>query len=169
MTTCAQVAGRMSAVPPSAAPRSDSREPAQVGRKRSNTVQSLYKNPPSIPSIPALPLKLGDTKVLTTWVHDPKDSTAIILNRSWWPGVVEGDMFRLTPHSSQSHTSSSAQETAGMVFVASNEEIQKHQLQVSSFHLATLHASSMTYTSGICAQACCREVWNEEQRRSPTH
>ena len=139
----------MSAAPPSAAPRSESQGPAPFGRKRSNTVQSLYKNAPNIPSIPALPLKVGDTKVLTTWVHDPKDSTAITLNRSWWPGAAEGDMFRLTPHSSQNPSPISAQDTPGMLFIASNEEVQKHQLQVSSSHLITVLASSVTYTSGV--------------------
>ena len=99
--------------------RSESQAP-QYGRKRSNTVQSIYKNT----QIPALPLKLGDTKTLTTWVHDPKDSPSIILNQSWWPGVAEGDMLQLTAQPL-------ANASPGMLFIVPKDEAQKHQLQVS--------------------------------------
>ncbi|KAJ3558430.1 hypothetical protein NM688_g932 [Phlebia brevispora] len=99
--------------------RSESQAP-QYGRKRSNTVQSLYKNAP----LPALPLKLGDSKSLTTWVHDSKDSASVILNHAWWPGVAEGDMLQLTPHASTSSSS-------GVLFTVGKDEAPKHQLQIS--------------------------------------
>jgi hypothetical protein len=48
------------------------------------------------PTTPSVPLKLGDSKVLNTWVHDPKETPKVILNQSWWPGVAEGDLLRVT-------------------------------------------------------------------------
>ncbi|KAI0075621.1 hypothetical protein K474DRAFT_1664070 [Panus rudis PR-1116 ss-1] len=88
------------------------------GRRRSNTAQSIFKNPPV-----SQPLKYGDTKVLTAWVHDPKDSPNITLNQSWWPGVAEGDLLRLTPQTDPS---------TGFLFkVTKDEGNNKHQLQIS--------------------------------------
>ena len=57
-----------------AASRSESQQPPVYGRKRSNTVTSVLKSVVSssaIPVIPAIPIRTGDSKVLTLWVHDP--------------------------------------------------------------------------------------------------
>ncbi|KAI6028590.1 hypothetical protein F5J12DRAFT_903538 [Pisolithus orientalis] len=74
--------------------RTDS-QTIQYGRRRSNTLQSTIGNPP-----PA-PLKHGDFKVLNTWVHEPKESPKVIFNQSWWPGVAEGDVLRITAPQSE--------------------------------------------------------------------
>ncbi|KAG8217784.1 hypothetical protein J3R82DRAFT_5946 [Butyriboletus roseoflavus] len=81
----------------------------QYGRKRSNTAQSLARMPPSTAGVP---LKLGDSKVLNTWVHDPKESPKVILNRSWWPGVAEGDLLRVTQ----------SEDTSGYLFTVPKDE-----------------------------------------------
>lgn len=94
------------------------------GRKRSNTVQSVLKSavPAStIPAVPAIPLRTGDTKVLTIWVHDPKDSPSVILNHTWWPGVQEGDLLQLSDHGSGPKV---------LFQVPKPDESVKHQLQV---------------------------------------
>ena len=130
--------------------RSESQAP-QYGRKRSNTVQSIYKST----AIPALPLKLGDSKQLTTWVHDPKDSPTVILNQTWWPGVAEGDMLQLTAHASASSSS-------GMLFIVPKEEAQKHQLQVFLSHF--MRCAGVTYAADLYTSPCSGEVWGEEQR-----
>lgn len=65
----------------------------QFGRRRSNTAQSILRN---LPVPLSQPLKLGDAKVLNSWVHDQKDSSTAILNQTWLPGVAEGDMLQVS-------------------------------------------------------------------------
>lgn len=90
-------------------PDSQSQPVLQYGRKRSNTAQSLARMPPSTPGAP---LKLGDSKVLNTWVHDPKESSKVIFNQSWWPGVAEGDLLRVTQ----------SENTSGYLFIVPKDE-----------------------------------------------
>lgn len=98
----------------------------QYGRKRSNTAQSLARLPPSTP---AVQLKLGDSKILNTWVHDPKESPKVILNQSWWPGVTEGDLLRVTQSG----------DTSGYLFtVPKDEGCPKPTLQVNSSPLSCI-------------------------------
>ncbi|KAJ7841775.1 hypothetical protein B0H13DRAFT_2286872 [Mycena leptocephala] len=52
------------------------------GRRRSNTAQSLLRPMPA-----AAPLKIGDFQVFNSWVHDLKESTTVIFNHAWWPGI----------------------------------------------------------------------------------
>lgn len=86
-------------------------------RRRSNTVQSV------VVSIPTPALKLGDFKVLNSWVHDAKESPKVIFNQSWWPGVAEGDVLRVT--------SLQADESSGYLFtVPKDEGCSKPTLQV---------------------------------------
>ncbi|OBZ69159.1 Vacuolar membrane-associated protein IML1 [Grifola frondosa] len=67
---------------------------------------------------------IGDSKALTTWVHDPKESPTVTLNHSWWPGVAEGDMLRLSSNNMQS--------SSGFLFIVPRDEGSlKHQLQIS--------------------------------------
>lgn len=70
--------------------RSES-QPAQYGRRRSNTAQSILR-----PLPPTSPLKVGDSTVLNTWVHDTKESANVIFNHSYWPGIQEGDMVSVS-------------------------------------------------------------------------
>ncbi|KIJ16859.1 hypothetical protein PAXINDRAFT_98644, partial [Paxillus involutus ATCC 200175] len=92
----------------------------QYGRRRSNTVQSLARAPPQA----TMPLKLGDSKVLNSWVHDPKESSKVILNQSWWPGVAEGDMLRVVGTQSE--------DDSGYLFtVPKDEGCSKLALQIS--------------------------------------
>ncbi|KAF9818951.1 hypothetical protein IEO21_02365 [Rhodonia placenta] len=91
---------------------------SQFGRRRSNTVQSIHKNPP----LSATPLKVGDSKTFTTWVHEPKESNNVILNPDHWPGVTEGDVLRL---------SSGCEASSGFLFIVQRDEGLKRQLQVS--------------------------------------
>lgn len=89
----------------------------QYGRRRSNTVQSGTPIP--------LPLKLGDSKILNSWVHDPKKSPRVILNQSWWPGVAEGDVLRIT-------ASQSSDDCSGLLFTVPRDEgCSKPTLQIS--------------------------------------
>ncbi|KAJ7685756.1 hypothetical protein DFH06DRAFT_1159278 [Mycena polygramma] len=64
------------------------------GRRRSNTAQSILR-----PMPPPVPLAFGDSLVLNSWVHDLKESTNVIFNQSWWPGVCEGDMLSVSSYS----------------------------------------------------------------------
>ncbi|KAI6150578.1 hypothetical protein BKA82DRAFT_12489 [Pisolithus tinctorius] len=97
--------------------RTDS-QTIQYGRRRSNTLQSTIGNPP-----PA-PLKHGDFKVLNTWVHEPKESPKVIFNQSWWPGVAEGDVLRVTAPLSE--------DFSGILFtVPKDEGCSKPTLQIS--------------------------------------
>lgn len=92
---------------------------SRIGRRRSNTAQSILRPPPPPPV-----LKFGDTQVLNSWVHDPKDSPAVVFNHSWWPGVLEGDLLRLMSTGSEKTTSSF------LFIVPKDEHLQKPQLQV---------------------------------------
>ncbi|KAF9014224.1 hypothetical protein BDQ17DRAFT_1386700 [Cyathus striatus] len=92
---------------------------SQYGRRRSNTAQSILR------PIPAAPLKIGDSKVLNSWVHDVKDSTTVILNHTYWPGVAEGDLLRV-----QSTTSDNPEATY-LFLVPKDDGCAKPQLQVS--------------------------------------
>lgn len=97
--------------------RAESQQP-QFNRRRSNTASSLFRGPP------ATPLKVGDKKVFTTWVYDPKDTPTVIFNHTLWPGVAEGDMFSVR--------SPSADDASGFFFIASKDEGSvKPQLQIS--------------------------------------
>ncbi|KAH9950328.1 hypothetical protein B0H21DRAFT_567129 [Amylocystis lapponica] len=100
--------------------RAESQTPQFGGRRRSNTAQSIYKNAP----LSATPLSVGDSRALTMWVHDPRESPNVALNHDRWPGVVEGDMIRL---------SISPNDTASdfLFIVQRDEGFLKHQLQVS--------------------------------------
>lgn len=93
--------------------RSDS---VNLGRRRSNTAQSIYKSTP-------IPLKMGDSILLTAWVHNPNDSPHVMFNRTYWPGVIEGDLLRIS--------SDSADDASGFLFIVPRDEATlKYQLQV---------------------------------------
>ena len=98
--------------------RSDSQS-VSFGRRRSNTAQSVYKNSP----VSALPLKMGDTVTLIAWVHNPQDSPNVMFNRTYWPGVMEGDLLSISAGSTDS--------ASGFLFIVPRDEGPlKHQLQV---------------------------------------
>ncbi|KAK7038281.1 DEP domain-containing protein [Favolaschia claudopus] len=99
---------------------SNSRAESQpaYGRRRSNTAQSLLR-----PMPPATPLKIGDSQVLNSWVHDLRDSTNVIFNQSWWPGVREGDMLSVSAGYSGAE--------AFVFIVPRDEDCAKPQLQIS--------------------------------------
>ena len=58
-------------------------------------------------------LKLGDSKILSAWVHDTMESN-VLLNHAWWPGVSEGDLIQITPNNPESKDT--------FLFVVSNED-----------------------------------------------
>jgi len=97
---------------------SSSRDQSQYGRKRSNTAQSSFRSLPVNP-----PLKVGDCKVLNAWVHDVKDSSQVVFNQSWWPGVSEGDVLRVLCDPEQPDASF-------LFIVPKDEGCPKPQLQV---------------------------------------
>ncbi|EMD37992.1 hypothetical protein CERSUDRAFT_93517 [Gelatoporia subvermispora B] len=106
--------------------RPESQASQAGGRRRSNTVRSLHAPPPVL----APPLRIGDSKTLTTWVHDPRESPHVTLNPHHWPGVVEGDMIRVCPGSADT-----ADEADGFLFIVVRDEgVLRHQLQVSVPH-----------------------------------
>lgn len=71
-------------------------------------------------------LQVGDYTILNAWVHDNvKESNAILFNQSLWPGVVEGDMLRITASNEDSDPG------AGILFIVPRDEgSSKPQLQV---------------------------------------
>ncbi|KAI0062362.1 hypothetical protein BV25DRAFT_1916260 [Artomyces pyxidatus] len=96
---------------------STSRAESQYGRRRSNTAQSVFKNP-------QVPFEVGASKVLSAWVHDPYTSPNVLLNHSHLPGVAIGDLLRLTYANSDDNSS--------FLFVVPNEDSStKPQLQLS--------------------------------------
>ncbi|KAG6868803.1 hypothetical protein C0993_010099 [Termitomyces sp. T159_Od127] len=96
-----------------------SRAESQLPRRnRSNTAQSILR------PTPVAPLKFGDSKVLNTWVHDPKDDPKVIFNQSWWPGVSEGDLLRVMGSNMKNP------ETAFFLCVPKDDGCVKPQLQV---------------------------------------
>ncbi|KAI0748730.1 hypothetical protein C8Q80DRAFT_1103693 [Daedaleopsis nitida] len=95
---------------------------APTGRKRSNTAHSIF-NPPPVATIPAPPLKTGDTRILTVWVNEPV-STTVKLNHRHWPGVAEGDLICIA--------SPIPEHAPGFLFVVPGDDpAVKHQLQIS--------------------------------------
>ena len=98
---------------------------SRYSRKRSNTTQSAYKpNTSAAPSpLNTTPsVRVGESKTLTTWVHDQEKSAAVIFNHNWWPGINEGDLLRATLGNSDS----------GFLFFVPREDHSsvKPQLQV---------------------------------------
>ncbi|KAL0946407.1 hypothetical protein HGRIS_012632 [Hohenbuehelia grisea] len=107
--------------------RTESQPSQHTGRRRSNTAQSIHR-PQKTPVAPAVtPLFPGDSKVLNLWVHDPAKEptyTGVIFNQSYWPGVAEGDMLRVTGPEDD--------DTSGILFVVPKEDACiKPQLQIS--------------------------------------
>jgi len=103
---------------------------SRYSRKRSNTAQSAYKsNTVPAPSPLAAPpsIKVGESKTLAAWVHDQEKSekSAVIFNHSWWPGINEGDLLRVTLGNSDS----------GFLFFVPREDCNsvRPQLQVCDF------------------------------------
>ncbi|KAI0351532.1 hypothetical protein OH77DRAFT_1429604 [Trametes cingulata] len=110
--------------------RAESLAPS-TGRKRSNTVQSIFGGYPApTPSsssapgpVPAPPLKVGDSRTLTAWVNDGTSGT-VRLNHKHWPGVAEGDLICIA--------SPLPERDPGFLFVVPPEDSSlKHQLQIS--------------------------------------
>jgi hypothetical protein len=102
------------------ASRAESQHP-RFNRGRSNTTQSVVNNLPP-------PLKAGYSKLLNAWVDD---STEVVINPTWWPGVVPGDMLRVTPGAAN------IDEDSGFLFIVSmNDGPLKPQLQVRGGLLA---------------------------------
>ena len=100
----------------------NSREQSQFGRRRSNTGQSTFRAVP--PTSATVSLELGDSKVLNAWVHDVKDSPAVIFNQFWWPGVAEGDLLKVLSSNADNP------ESAFLFMVPKDEGSSKPQLQV---------------------------------------
>ncbi|KAG6860105.1 hypothetical protein C0995_015716 [Termitomyces sp. Mi166 len=98
--------------------RAESQQPQFSRRNRSNTTQSILR------PTPVAPLKFGDSKVLNTWVHDPKDDAKVIFNQSWWPGVAEGDLLRVMG------ANADGPEFAFLFCVPKDDGCAKPQLQV---------------------------------------
>ncbi|KAF7986603.1 hypothetical protein HWV62_26386 [Athelia sp. TMB] len=100
----------------------------QYGRRRSNTATSVLRSPAPAP-FPSL--KIGDSKVLNSWVHETKESKAVIFNQAWWPGVEEGDMLRVT--ASTEMKDEKQQDDGGFLFIVPKDEVcPKPQLQVDA-------------------------------------
>ncbi|KAJ4488454.1 hypothetical protein J3R30DRAFT_940415 [Lentinula aciculospora] len=99
--------------------RADSQQP-QYGRRRSNTAQSILRPPP----LPTIPLKFGDSTILNAWVHDTKESSAVILNPNYWYGVAEGDLLSVSAGVENS--------AEAFIFVVPKDDTNlKPQLQIS--------------------------------------
>ena len=116
-----------------------SRSESQYSRRRSNTAQSAFKNTHSPP------LEVGASRVLTAWVHGTGDSNNVLLNHSHLPGVVTGDLLRVT--TSQLHDKS------GFLFLALAEDpTMRPQLQVRVTRLSVCtrkHNTMTDFTSKV--------------------
>jgi hypothetical protein len=122
-------------------------ESQQPGRRRSNTTQSTFRNPPLV----SAPLKIDDSKVLNSWVHDPKESATVIFNQAYWQGVAEGDMLRVTG----THSDGSS----GFLFeVPQDDGCAKPQLQVLGNSRRTI-PWFLNLQADIYSEANCRHLW----------
>lgn len=140
---------------------------SRYSRKRSNTAQSAYKPSASATpssSLTAVPsVKVGESKTLAAWVHDPEKSAAVIFNHNWWPGIDEGDLLRVTLGNSDS----------GFLFFVPGEDNNsvRPQLQVrisitpEMFHVTI----SLSPSQDIHPWKYCRGVRYQEQRRDHRH
>jgi hypothetical protein len=98
-----------------------SRSESQYSRRRSNTTLSGFKN--TLPPPP--PLEVGASKVLIVWVDSAGDpnSTSVILNHSYLPGVAPGDLLRVT--------TTHLHDKSGFLFLVPHEDPNiRAQLQV---------------------------------------
>lgn len=128
-----------------------SREQSQFGRRRSNTATSNFNR-----ILPAyIPLKLGDTKVLNAWVHDQKDQPSVIFNQTWWPGVAEGDLLRVSSSAAQE-----PDEQSFLFLVPRDEGCSKPQLQVCE--ACAMIVQVLMCRVDICSSFYCRCVWVEK-------
>ena len=117
---------------------SRSRDPSQFGRIRSNTAQSS-----------TVSLSLGDSTVLNAWVHDVKDSHAVIFNHSWWPGVAEGDLLKVVSSNADNP------ESAFLFMVPRDEGCPKPQLQVCFSFIKSCSGSIFVLDIGSSANCRC--------------
>ena len=49
-----------------------------------------------MPTQHALPIKIGDSKILDAWVHDTDESSNVVFNKAYWPGDAQGSVIRVT-------------------------------------------------------------------------
>jgi hypothetical protein len=113
--------------------RTESQQP--FARRRSNTAQSILRHPTVIS-----PLKVDDSTILNSWVHDPKECPSVVLNFAYWPGVAEGDMIHVT--------ATNAEGRSGFLFIVPQDEPStKHHLQVHHriFFIPFLLSPIITY------------------------
>jgi hypothetical protein len=107
---------------------------------------------------------VGDQKTFTLWVHETKETPSIIFNQSWWPGVSEGDLLRLTGGRDQEGEISHVQE-GFYFFVPKDDGCAKPKLQVSK-RLDVSGRTNLTSVAVLCAKIYGRSLSTEEQRRS---
>jgi hypothetical protein len=108
--------------------RAESINQPPYGRKRSNTVQSFLRSPVT----PITPLCVGDSQVLSLWVHDAAtQGNDVIFNSEYWPGAAEGDMIRVTAVPADGEELS-LREQIGFLFIVQNHDNRtlNNQLQV---------------------------------------
>lgn len=69
---------------------------AWMARRRSGTLKSVASNPSS-PLEAFSPAQVGDNRILRVTVHEnaANQYPNVLLNRDYWPGVQNGDMFRI--------------------------------------------------------------------------
>jgi DEP domain-containing protein 5 len=105
-------------------------------RRRSNTVTSFvstHRNSPLTPAsaspVPLTPARLGEKRVLTAWVHDPRESPDVIFNRAVW-NAGPGSIVRVVP---MEEDSSSGGEERAFMFAVPEGDVEgpiKYGLQV---------------------------------------
>lgn len=143
---------------------------SRYSRKRSNTAQSAYRSNTSATPSPLAappPVKVGESKTLAAWVHDPEKSAAVIFNHNWWPGINEGDLLRVTLGNPDS----------GFLFFVPKEDTNsvKPQLQVRPFAprrqtRGPFHATKfLTCSQDIYPGQYRRGIRHQEQRRNHGH
>lgn len=72
------------------------------------------------PTIPAPPLRIGDSTTLSIWVLD-SPPTPVALNHECWPGVIEGDMLEVTTQTQTEHP--------GFLFIVQSDAGSSRQIQ----------------------------------------
>lgn len=89
-------------------------------------------------SIASVPLKVGDNKTLDAWVHENKEGSDVIFNRTHWPGDCQGSLVRVTLVGGQ--------DTAGFLFfVPRDVPSVKDKLQVRIFMNDSEHCVNCLY------------------------
>lgn len=102
---------------------------SHFSRHRSNTAQSVLR---TLPTPTLEPLKVGDSKTFSLWVHEVKDAPGVLFNHSLWPGVAEGDLMKVSKSGSQDSNESF------LFFIPKEDQSPRAQFQVRALNILSI-------------------------------